>query len=57
MWEYAGGSLKSMTHITVFNRVLDVEFELKSILLNVTTIPLFYVTTISLLDRPYLLSW
>jgi hypothetical protein len=52
-------------HITVFKRVLVVQFQVKSVLLscndNITPFTSqhysFYVTTMLLLDRPYLLSW
>ena len=65
MCGYVGGWLNIMTHITVFNRVLVIQFSIKMILLlrhdNITLFTSrqyysIYVTTISLLSRPFLLS-
>ena len=63
---YAGGMLNSTTHITALNRVLVVQFDVKTILLlyHDSVIPFmsrqyhsFYVTTVSLRNGSFLLSW
>ena len=38
MCGYAEGLLNSITHITVFNRVLVIQFDVRTILLYVTTV-------------------